>query len=235
MNATEQNIKHNIKKGKEKSLQIIEEELNNRKGKLNKVDEDVATAANKLLIKIQKVIKEVIEEQEIEINILKNLIENLAKEDIPKLEDKEDPTLKIETNKGFKKKMIISSLCSTFLRASLMTTFGGVIAGPLGIAIGIMVGMSISIGTLIVNSFNKEKRYIKALEQFKEDIIKKFDECEKDFLENYTLYKNQFLKGLAIQIQIINKDINTVDEKKWEEIIANYIQKKNKIKRKLLL
>ena len=141
--------------------------------------------------------------------------------------------MKIETNKGFKKKMIISSLCSTFLRASLMTTFGGVIAGPLGIAIGIMVGMSISIGTLIVNSFNKEKRYIKALEQFKEDIIKKFDECENDFLENYTLYKNQFLKRLAIKIQIINKDINSVDEKKWDEIIVNYIQKKKKIMEKI--
>ena len=120
--------------------------------------------------------------------------------------------------------MIISSLCSTF---------GGVIAGPLGIAIGIMVGMSISIGTLIVNSFNKEKRYIKALEQLKEDIVQKFDECEKDFLENYTLYKNQFLKRLAIQIQIINKDIDTVDEKKWEEIIVNYFQKKNKIIEKI--
>ena len=104
LNATEQNIKRNIKKGKEESLQIIEEELNNRKGKLNKVDENVATAANKLQIKIEKVIKEVIEVQEKEISILKNLIENLAKENIPKLEGKEDPTLKIETNKGFKKK-----------------------------------------------------------------------------------------------------------------------------------
>ena len=168
--------------------------------------------------------------------------------------------MKIETNKGFKKKMIISGLLSTFFGVSLSTglpilgeailasatiggtgiasttfstTVGGVFAGPWGIAIGIMVGLSISIGTLIINSFNKEKRYKKGLEQFKEDIIKKFEECENDFLENYTLYKNQFLKGLAIKIQIIVKDINTVDKKKWEEIRSNYIQKKNKIMKKI--
>ena len=113
------------------------------------------------------------------------------------------------------------------------TAIGGVIAGPIGNVKGGLVGMSISIGTLIVNNSNKEKRYIKALEQFKEDIVKKFDECEKDFLEKYILYKNQFLKGLTIQIQIINKDIDTVDEKKWEEIKSNYFQKKKKIMEKI--
>ena len=113
------------------------------------------------------------------------------------------------------------------------TAVGGVIAGPIGHVIGGLVGISISIGTLIVNNSNKEKRYIKALEQLKEDIVQKFDECEKDFLENYILYKNQFLKAFAIKIQIINKDIDTVDEKKCEEIIVNYIQKKNKIIEKI--
>ena len=113
------------------------------------------------------------------------------------------------------------------------TAVGGVIAGPIGHVIGILVGISISIGTLIVNNSNKEKRYIKALEQLKEDIVQKFDECEKDFLEIYILYKNQFLKAFAIKIQIINKDIDTVDEKKWEEIKSNYIQKKNKIMEKI--
>ena len=249
LNDTEQNIKLNIKKGKEKSLQIIETELNNRKGQLNKVDESVATAANKLQIKIEKVIKEVIEVQEKEISILKNLIENLAKENIRKLEGKEDPTLKIETNKGFEKKLIVSTILGVSLYTGLpflgeamvssgsdlafSTAVGGVIAGPIGHVIGGLVGISISIGTLIVNNSNKEKRYIKALEQLKEDIVQKFDECEKDFLENYILYKNQFLKAFAIKIQIINKDIDTVDEKKCEEIIVNYIQKKNKIIEKI--
>ena len=122
---------------------------------------------------------------------------------------------------------------SEVVSTTFSTTVGGVFAGPWGIAIGIMVGLSISIGTLIANSFNKEKRYKKGLEQFKEDIVKKFDECEKDFLDNYTIYKNQFLKGLAIKIQIIVKEINTVDKKKWEEIRSDYIQKKNKIMKKI--
>ena len=128
-------------------------------------------------------------------------------------------------------------LASAAVGGSASTTFtstvGGAIAGPFGIVIGCLVGLSISIGTLIVNYFNKEKRYKKGLEQFKEDIIKIFEEYENYFLENYTLYKNQFFKGLAIKMQIILKEINTVDKQKWEEIKSNYIQKKNKIIKKL--
>ena len=34
-------------------------------------------------------------------------------------------------------------------------------------------------------------------------------------------------------MQIILKEINTVDKQKWEEIKSNYIQKKNKIMEKI--
>ena len=100
----EQNLKNNIKKGKEKSLQLIETELNHIKLQLKKVDEDVILAANKLQNKIKKVIEEVIEKQKREIIIVINLIEKLVKEEIQTIEDKEDSSLKIETNKDFKKK-----------------------------------------------------------------------------------------------------------------------------------
>ena len=42
--------------------------------------------------------------QEEELNHRFPLIEKLVKEEIQKIEDKEDSSLKIETNKGFKKK-----------------------------------------------------------------------------------------------------------------------------------
>ena len=197
-----------------------------------------------------------------ELNSLIKSIQNLFEKELVKLErNKGLSELRINTNKGFTTKMLLSLLGSTisgiavrtgliFLGESLLaataagvgtgiasSTFtsaaAGAIIGPWGIALGVGIRLSISAGTLLVNYFSKEKRYKKGLQIFKEEIINIYEESEDNCLNDFILYKNEFFKGLALKINIIYlKEIN-IDKQKWEDIKNNYNKKKNNIMKKI--
>lgn len=121
--------------------------------------------------------------------------------------------------------------------AATTTTIGASIAGsligPLGTIIGFGVGTSISMFSLISYFVKKEKRYLKGLQKFKEDISNLFEKSEKSFLDNFNLYRVEFFKYISMKMLTTFKEINTVDKKKWEEIKNNYKEKKNKIMKKI--
>ena len=94
------------------------------------------------------------------------------------------------------------------------TTLGGVLMGPIGIVVGIGVGLTISLVSFLVHYFSKTKRYVKGLEQTKIDIKKKFDE-------------------IKIKLEIMRKQINTVNENKWKAIKEKYLIQKNAIEQKI--
>ena len=103
----------------------------------------------------------------------------------------------------------------------------GSIAGPWGIAIGFGVGISICLGSFLYYYLSKSNRYKTGLEAFKIEIIKCFNESEKNCLNDFNIYKDSFFKEVGIKTELLRKNIDSVDEKKWEDIKKNYqIQKK---------
>ena len=258
LDATEQNLKNHIEEGKNKCLNLIEDEINNISDKLKDANKNISTAKKNLEIKIEKIIENVRIKQKEEIEILINLLQELFEKKFKQYVEKEYSSSKIHTNRGLTSKMIISAAVSTISGVAIRTGLtmvgeailaGGlgstiastslgsaaamVITGPVGIAIGFGVGLTISISTLFYNLLKKEKRYKKGLEKFKEDIEKLFKEAEKNCVEDFILYKNTFMKEIALRMSIINMNITSVDSKKWEAIKNNYNEKKNKIMKKI--
>jgi hypothetical protein len=251
---SEMNIKTIIENGGNASLKLIEEEINNIKEKLKDAKNDVKIAANNLENKIKEVLEIVNEDLKKEILELIKRIQDLFGQNLKENILKKDSKKKIDTTIDIKVTMlssfIISLLSGIGLRAGLTivgesllagaattTTIGSSIAGsllgPLGTIIGFGVGISISMFSLISYFVKKEKRYIKGLQKFKEDINNLFENSEKSFLDNFNLYRVEFFKYISIKMLTTFKEINSVDKKKWEEIKINYNEKKNKIMNKI--
>ena len=113
------------------------------------------------------------------------------------------------------------------------TTVGGLLMGPVGIAIGVGVGLVISVASLLNHYFSYTKRYVKGLEQAKIDIKKKFDEIKEMFVNDFSAFQSSFSNEMKIKVEIMRKQINTVDENKWKTVKENYLIQKKAIEQKI--
>ena len=217
-------------------------------------------ASQLLQQKITEIVERVRGEQKLEIENLMKKIEELLEKKLEKNIDLDSSTStsKINTNTGLTKKMIISIFSSVVsgiaVRAGLIfigeaaltgatagvlggvatsSTIGGALMGPVGIAIGFGVGLTISVGTALIHYFSKTKRYKKGVEQFKTEIINKFDDSERNTLDDFRTYKDEFFKEINIKLELLEANLESIDEEKWESIKNNYKIKKGNIMEKI--
>ena len=246
---------------KYKCMDIFENEIKNIDQRLEETEKDVEKAAKKLEEKIQKELEEMSKEQENEVKLLLNEIENLLKENINKYyEQKNISQTKINTNKGITMKMIISLFSSTIsgvavrtglvlvgetmlygaaagasaaVGTTLSSSLAGALLGPLGIAIGFGVGIAISLGTFLIHWFSKSKRYKNGIEEYQKTLSKKLEDYQNSFENDFIVLKDSIINELNIRVEILLKEINTIDKNKWEEIKENYNKQKRLIKLKI--
>ena len=232
--------------------EIYNDELNNIDDRLKEVDKDVEKAAKLLEKKITVNIEEMEKKMENEKKSFINDIENLLKECINKFYENKDVSLSsIDTNKGITLKMITSLVTSTIsgiairsgltlLGEQLLTYTAGsylglgtALMGPLGIIIGIGVGLSISVATFLKHWFSKSKRYKNGIEESKENLKKQLEDYKTTLETDFTDFKDSLKNDLEIKVEILKKQIDTVDEKKWEEIKEKYQKQKQIINEKI--
>ena len=91
----------------------------------------------------------------------------------------------------------------------------------------------ISLGTLLYHYFSKSNRYKTGLEAFKIEIINNFKESKKNCLYDFKFYKDSFFKEIGIKSELMRKNIDFIDEKKWEDIKLKYQIQKNIIMEKI--
>ena len=241
---------------------LIDEEIANADKILEEANKNIEAVAKNFEKKIDEVISQTNQKKEKELNNLTAEIENALKEQIEKFYSigKVDST-KVDLNKGITLKMVFSLVGSAIsgiaVRTGLVlvgqsllagtaaatgiasttivgsTTLGGVLMGPIGIVVGIGVGLTISLVSFLVHFFSKTKRYVKGLEQFKIDIKKKFDEIKEIFVNDFSAFQTSFSNEIKIKLEIMRKQINTVNENKWKAIKEKYLIQKKAIEQKI--
>ena len=223
---SEKNFQTIIEDGGNTSLKLIEEEISNIKEKLKDANNDVKIAAINLEKKIKYILENVNED-------LKNKIDTTIDIKVTMLS-----SFIISLISGIGLRVGLTMFGESILAGAATTTtigasIAGSLVGPIGTIIGFGVGISISIFSLISYLVKKEKRYLKGLQKFKEDINILFEKSEKSLLDNFNLYRVEFFKYISMKMLTTFKEINTVDKKKWEEIKNNYKEKKDKIMKKI--
>ena len=118
------------------------------------------------------------------------------------------------------------------------TSIGAALTGPVGVLIGLGVGVAITIGTFLKHWFSKSKRYKNGIEAIKENLKKKLEDYQKTLETDFTDINDSLKNELEIKVEILKKQIDTVDELKWQEIKDKYQNQKKiineKIKKNLL-
>ena len=241
---------------------LIDEEIKNADKILEEANKDIEAVAKNFEKKIDEIISRTNEKKEKQLINLTSEIESVLKEEIESFYSIGNVgSTKVDLNKGITLKMVFSLVGSAIsgiaVRTGLVmvgqsllvgtaaatgittttiagsTTIGGVLMGPLGIAIGIGVGLTISVVSFLVHYFSKTKRYVKGLEQTKIDITKKFDEIKEMFMNDFTAFQNSLSNELKIKVEIMRKQINTVNENKWKAIKEKYLIQKKAIEQKI--
>jgi GTPase Era involved in 16S rRNA processing len=247
--------------GKYRCLDIIDDEIKNNDDRLKENNNDVEKAARKLEEKIKEKIDEVNKEQEKEVNSIIKEIENLLKDKLNEYyEKKEFSKTNINTNRGLTMKMVISLFTSAVsgiaVRSGLVviaeavigaaagagaagagvasSAIAGALLGPAGVLIGLGVGVAISVSTFLFHWFNKTKRYISGLEESRTSLSLKFDEIKSNFTSDFKIFRESVINELNVKLEIISKDINKIDKKKWEEIKKNYLIQKKIIEKMIM-
>lgn len=256
---TENKIRNIIEKGREDALNIIQEEMDNIDERIKDAGKDLDKATQKLQEKINIVVEKVKEGQKVEIeNLMKEIEKLLDKKLYNTIGVDGTTTSTIDTNKGLTKKMVISIFTSVITGVAVRTglvylggtilagtsvgilggitttsSLAGAFLGPVGIAIGFGVGITISLGTALFHYFNKSGRYKKGLEEFKQDLSNKFDDSKKNSLDDYKTYKDEFFKEINIKLELLEANIEEIDEKRWEDIKNKYQIQKERIMEKI--
>ena len=255
-------IRNILELGLFKCQKLIDEEIANADKILEEANKDIEAVAKNFEKKIDEVISQTNNEKEKELKNLTDEIENALKEEIEKFYSigKVDST-KVDLNKGITLKTVFSLVGSAIsgiaVRTGLVlvgqsllagtaaatglasttiigsTTLGGVLMGPVGIVVGVGVGLVISLVSFLVHYFSKTKRYVKGLEQTKIDIKKKFDEIKEMFVNDFSAFQISLSSELKIKVEIMRKQINTVNENKWKAIKENYLIQKKAIEQKI--
>lgn len=250
-----------IELAKYKCNEIFEEEVKNIDERLKSVDKDVEKAAKILQNQIEKILNDMNKDQENEVKSLLSEIEKLLEDNIKEFYDQKNlPKSEIDTNKGITMKMVISLFTSTLsgiavrsglvlvaqsvvagaaagataaAGTSLGTTVAGALLGPLGIAIGLGVGIAISLTTFLIHWFSKSKRYKNGIEEYQKKIKEQLNNFKSSFESDFVDYKDSIIKDLNIRVEILKKDINSMDKKKWDQLKQMYLSQKNSIKEKI--
>ena len=248
--------------GKYRCIDIIDDEMKNIDARLKENNNDVENTARKLEARIKEKIDEVNKDQEKEVKSIITEIENLLKDKLNEYyEKKECSKTSVNTNRGLTAKMVISLFTSAIsglaIRSGLVligeaviagaaagagaagagvvsTTIAGALLGPAGILIGLGVGVAISLTTFLVHWFSKSKRYKSGLEESKTNIALKFDEIKSNFTSDFKVFRESVINELNVKLEIISKDINKIDKKKWEEIKRKYMVQKKNIEKMIL-
>ena len=108
----------------------------------------------------------------------------------------------------------------------------GALIGPLGIALGIGVGIAV-LGYQLYQTFNKISKYEEALKKYMVDFKQKMEESQEICLEDFNLYKNEFFKDILQKIELLKQVINEtkIDEKEWKKIQKKYSIKKENLEK----
>ena len=78
------------------------------------------------------------------------------------------------------------------------------------------------------------QRYKSGLEESKTNIALKFDEIKSNFTSDFKVFRESVINELNVKLEIISKDINKIDKKKWEEIKRKYMVQKKNIEKMIL-
>ena len=254
----EDNIKRIINDGRHKIIGLIESEIKNINERLESAGKNVEEAGSILQKKIQEILDKTNEDNEKEIKLLNEEIEKDLKEAISNFYEIKGINIdKINTNIGLTTKMVFSFIGSVFSgiavrtglvlfgqsllagatviagQAPITAAIGGFLMGPVGIGVGFVVGIGISLTTLLVHWFKKDKRYKKGLEEMKKKINEKMDENEKNFMSDFEVFKEAFYKEFDVMLETLLFNIEHIDEKKWKKLKIAYNEKKKEIQKRI--
>ena len=258
----ENNIKKIIDYGRLKAEKLIENEIQNIDKRLEEVNNDLDKASLIMQEKVNKIVEEVRDGQKKELQSLSKEVEAIIEKKLYNYEEKSNKdSTKINTSKELPMRTIISLFASTItgvgtrmglvyiaeisMAGAAASAAGGVgaattssaligsLGGPIGIGIGFGIGIAISTASLLYYYYSKSNRYQTGLNAFKGEIINKFRESEKNVLNDFRTYKETFFKEISIKTELLQKNIDNVDMKKWNEIKQKYNIQKDKIMKKM--
>jgi len=257
LNNKEYNLKAFIGDGKSESLNLINKELENISDSLREADNDLENASKKLQEKIGKILEDLKDNQQRELESLNDQMKRLIEDYFKEFELRDSSGAKIETNKIIDIKNIISLFSSTNIsilikvgftfnnkqiiniekvsKTAGKVIFSSILFATLGFFItpvGPLGGFAIGLFFSLAYYLSKKTRYKEELTKFLEEVNIIFNELEENYLEKFRIYKNEFLKVISEKIEVTLKKID-IDKYKWEEIKKNYLIKKEKIMSKI--
>ena len=234
---TEKNIKQMFEKVRFNISKIISSEIQNKSAKLREANKDIESAFEKVKNKIDQLLRELKFSIDTEITNLIIEINNRFKQ---KLQEKyiNISSKNFNSDVGLGSNLSISFFTSTavfiigeniladLIGDILGATAGGVFVGPIGIGIGFGVGIIISGVHLLLYKFQKEKRYVNGLYDFKQKLDEELNSCENTCLEDIKLLETEFIDKFNIIISTFCKEIVKIEQNDWDDIKKKYTEQK---------
>ena len=246
---TKNNIKKTFTENKKEILDIIDSEIKNKSQRLKVVDNNLDEATKKLQENIKKIIEKLQNQQQQEFGILNKTIEKEIEAKLREIEENKGSS-DLNTNKDFTSKTVSSLINTTLTGVAIRTGFSafqesftaGVKAGktaykdfcggPIGIVAGITWGLLAGLFTFFEN-FSKEKRYEKALNDFRIKMDNDLNEAENNCLDDFKTFEDEFNRDFSQKLAAVQKNIVNINEKEWNELKKKYKDEKNSIMKQI--
>lgn len=248
-----------IKNGKNKVLNLIDDEINHAEERLKESNKDLKEASSKLEKKIKEKIDEMETKQNNEVNTIVNEIIEKSNEHLNSYYNSKNLSVSdIDADKDKKKTIVISLVSSALggvaaglgaagvgffvasgvtagtMSATALTTGVGALFGPLGIVAGLGVGAIIGGVSLLVYKLRKTKKYIEALKNSRSDINSKFEDMIINFEKDFNYFKNSLIEELNTKASVLYGQIDGEElRQKWSQIREQYKVIRDKTKKKL--
>ena len=248
-----------IKNGKNKVVNLIDDEINHAEERLKESNKDLKEASSKLEKKIKEKIDEMETKQNNEVNTIVNEIIEKSNEHLNSYYNSKNLSVSdIDADKDKKKTIVISLVSSALggvaaglgaagvgffvasgvtagtMSATALTTGVGALFGPLGIVAGLGVGAIIGGVSLLVYKLRKTKKYIEALKNSRSDINSKFEDMIINFEKDFNYFKNSLIEELNTKASVLYGQIDGEElRQKWSQIREQYKVIRDKTKKKL--